>query len=1148
MSNQKVYEIAFKLGASVNSSMRTAFANANKNLSDTNKNTDGVNKKSGMLSKSMKGLATTTLAAGVAVAGLAVGLGSAVKQFDEYNGSMKQIQASTGASVAEMAEIKEASKNLYNANLGEDWNDLAQSISAAKSVTQLSGKELEKATANALVYRDVWGEDVSESIKATDTMMQNFGISSTEAYNLMAQGAQKGLNKSGELLDSANEYAPQFASLGFNANQMFDVFSAGLKSGAFNLDKVGDAVKEFNIRSKDGSKASSEAYQALGMDAGKMTDIFARGGPEAQKSFNTVVQAISKVKDPAEKNAIAVGLFGTQAEDLEKNVIAAMGNARSQFDMTKDTMEDVKNIKYDTLGMALQGIGRQIQTGFLIPAGEKLLPVMQNFSNFIKDNMPGIKKSFSETFGSLGNLVSKAFDNIGPVFQSLKTSVDPILSQIGTIAVSAFQQISGFWEKNGPTITSAFSNILKVGQSIFQGLMSVVQSVLPIIQPILTNIVGFFMQIISQVSTFWNENGALILAAVQNVFGGIVAIIKFLSPAILFIINMIWGNVKGVIQGALSIIMGLVKVFAGLFTGDFSKMWEGIKQLFTGSIQFIWNLVNLLFFGKILGGIKALASGAIGKVAGMWTSIKGLFSGGVSAVWKNVSGLAPKIQSGFSAAKTAAVDLAKSMWSGVRTQFNKIVDGAKALPGKIGSGIKSMTNAALDGTISMGNKLIKSIGKVVNGVIDGLNFIMGKKGLSLGISIDNWGVPQYANGTSGHPGGLAILGDGGGPELFRTPSGYTGISPGTDTLMNLPKGTHVIPAKETRQALNNIPAYNSGNVTNALQTASKWVGNGAKSIADKTKAGAKKVKDTAFDIYGYISEPGKLMNKLLEKYNVTAPSFSGSFGDIATGSFKVIKENAKKFLKDKLADFGGGGNWSGGTAAPSQVKSWVTQALNMTGTPLSWLPPMLVKAQKESGYNPRAINLWDINAKRGIPSKGLFQTIDPTFNAYKMAGMNDIYNPIHNAVAAIRYIKSRYGTVFNTPGIKSMARGGAYKGYYKGGQVNSSQWAMVGEQGPELMKLNGGSRIFNNKKSNSMLSSLLSFGTSKDQQEQPSSKGKSKETSDQFIFAPVLHIGDRADRADIEEMVKSALGDQYEQFKTFFTQYKREQKRLSFDV
>jgi SLT domain-containing protein len=73
------------------------------------------------------------------------------------------------------------------------------------------------------------------------------------------------------------------------------------------------------------------------------------------------------------------------------------------------------------------------------------------------------------------------------------------------------------------------------------------------------------------------------------------------------------------------------------------------------------------------------------------------------------------------------------------------------------------------------------------------------------------------------------------------------------------------------------------------------------------------------------------------------------------------------------------------------------------------------RAMQESGGNPKAINLWDINAQRGIPSMGLFQTIRPTFEAYKLPGMNDIWNPVHNAVAAIRYMIARYGSVFNLP-------------------------------------------------------------------------------------------------------------------------------------
>ncbi len=82
---------------------------------------------------------------------------------------------------------------------------------------------------------------------------------------------------------------------------------------------------------------------------------------------------------------------------------------------------------------------------------------------------------------------------------------------------------------------------------------------------------------------------------------------------------------------------------------------------------------------------------------------------------------------------------------------------------------------------------------------------------------------------------------------------------------------------------------------------------------------------------------------------------------------------------------------------------------------------------------------------------GLMQTIKPTFDAYKVKGMNDIMNPVHNAAAAIKYILARYKTVFNVPGIKSMRAGGPYKGYKIGDIVTQKQLAWVAEEGPEAI-------------------------------------------------------------------------------------------------
>jgi SLT domain proteins len=117
------------------------------------------------------------------------------------------------------------------------------------------------------------------------------------------------------------------------------------------------------------------------------------------------------------------------------------------------------------------------------------------------------------------------------------------------------------------------------------------------------------------------------------------------------------------------------------------------------------------------------------------------------------------------------------------------------------------------------------------------------------------------------------------------------------------------------------------------------------------------------------------------------------------------------------------------TNVSGNVASWLQQALEATGQSADMLPYLATIVQHESGGNPTAVNDWDSNAKAGHPSKGLMQTIDSTFNTYAMPGHGDIWNPVDNAIAAIRYAVSRYGSLENVPGIQSLARGGKYIGY-----------------------------------------------------------------------------------------------------------------------
>jgi SLT domain-containing protein len=255
-----------------------------------------------------------------------------------------------------------------------------------------------------------------------------------------------------------------------------------------------------------------------------------------------------------------------------------------------------------------------------------------------------------------------------------------------------------------------------------------------------------------------------------------------------------------------------------------------------------------------------------------------------------------------------------------------------------------------------------------------------------------------------------------------------------------------------------------GGIVKGLTSGAKAIGNAIVGVADSLVKAFKKALG--------IKSPSKV--------------FEGLGGHIISGLANGLSSgNLLDLGKTVFKDFGGGvmnsvekikgflsGIFSGGSGG-GNVAGWITQALGITGAPSSWLGPLSTLVQKESGGNPNAINLWDSNAKAGHPSKGLFQTIDSTFNAYAMKGLGGIYNPIANAVAGIRYIMSRYGSVFNVPGIKSMMGGGKYKGYAIGTGYSPAGWAMVGENGPELMNLPRGAQIKSNSATNSLIGNGL---------------------------------------------------------------------------
>lgn len=169
------------------------------------------------------------------------------------------------------------------------------------------------------------------------------------------------------------------------------------------------------------------------------------------------------------------------------------------------------------------------------------------------------------------------------------------------------------------------------------------------------------------------------------------------------------------------------------------------------------------------------------------------------------------------------------------------------------------------------------------------------------------------------------------------------------------------------------------------------------------------------------------------------------FKDFGGGVFDTM-DKIKAYVSGDFSQLAGAFGGAGGGVAGAGVQQWAgvaSQALMMTGqfTPQN-LQALLYQMQTESGGNPMAINGWDVNAQRGTPSKGLMQVIDPTFQANKMPGFNNIYAPLDNILASIRYALGAYG---------SLARAYSGHGYYNGGFVDTPELAWHGEEGEEAI-------------------------------------------------------------------------------------------------
>ena len=439
---------------------------------------------------------------------------------------MNQFIASTGKGTEETERYQKVLENVYANNYGDSFEDIAQSMSeVVKQMGDMDDAALQDVTESAYALRDTFEYEIPESTRAAKAMMDNFGVSGEEAMSLIAAGAQNGLDYSGELLDSISEYSVQFAKVGLDADDMFKIFQKGAETGAWNLDKIGDAVKEMSIRVIDGSKTTKEGFESIGLNADEMADKFASGGDSAKEAFKQTIEALAGMKDPLAQNTAGVNLFGTMWEDLGPEVVTQLASIEDGAYDTADAMDQIKEVKYDDLGSMLEGLKRSLEL-LLIPLGEQLIPIM-----------------------------TELIESVLPVLQEL---LPPLMDSIGEMIA----QLS-------PVIDTLLPGLMECINDLLPPLLDIINAILPLLVEILKDILPELSQLLEALSPL------------------IQLLLKILIPALQMTLSVFQEVFSGIIdavtrsiQNVTTVLNNLMAFIKNVFTGNWRGAWENIKNIF----------------------------------------------------------------------------------------------------------------------------------------------------------------------------------------------------------------------------------------------------------------------------------------------------------------------------------------------------------------------------------------------------------------------------------------------------------------------------------------------------------------------------------------------------------------------------------------
>lgn len=741
-----------------------------------------------------------------------------------------------------------------------------------------------------------------------------------------------------------------------NAKQAISVFHMSSDDLDSVLDDVAKTAQDTGVSVDDLFQKAIEGapqLQELGLsfsDSVKLLGAFEQAGVNGSAALSSLSKAaVNYAKDG---KSLTDGLAETQDKILNATDQTEALNAAAEVFGTKGAVRMVDAIQRGVLNLNdLGGAASDSQGTVETTFSNTLDPIDEETValNNVKLAMAEFGSAISEAVAPILEALVPIIQKVAKWFSSLSGTSKTIIVVIGGIAM----------------VISALLPILAVvagGIAAAGGAMAFLTGVLLPVAGIIAGIIAVVAAVVAVIKNWGDITDWL--SEKWNAFKDWMSgLWDFISEKIQGVWNGIkdffadiWEQIYNVIEGPLKFIEGTIGAVMYAIQAVIYTVWEVIKFALKSAWNWIKDTASAIFipvanfFTDTWNGIKNTATG-------VWNDIKNTLGG----IWDSI--------------KEKAMDAFSSVWKFIKDGFNRLKD-------TLGGIVKGIAQA-----------IVNPIGGAVNGVINGVNWVLDKVGSDKQFAL--WEVPKFARGTGGiQKDTLGIVNDQKGStykEMIIPPDGKPFIPEGRDVVLPLEKGTKIMPANQTKSFLEELPHFASG------------IGDFFGGIWDT-------VKDFTGSVWDYITHPSKIVQIAIDKFT----DLSGAFEpwiSVAKGAVNTVLDSVVGFVKG-IFDTQSNVNYNP-SAGVEQWRTLATRALQMTGQySEANLQRLLYQMQTESGGNPNAINNWDINAVNGTPSKGLMQVIDPTFRAYAMPGYDkNIYDPLSNMLASIRYAVSRYGSL-----------------------------------------------------------------------------------------------------------------------------------------